>query len=55
MRVVSLIFNSLHAGFSFHAFDFFKKHSFRNTIRVPNSFDLDQADILLVLIWVQSV
>ena len=50
---LSKILNSLHAGFIFHAFD--ASFFFRNTIRVSNGLDQDQEDILLVLIWVQTV
>ena len=33
----------------------FSKNSFRNMIRVSNSLDLDQVDVLLGLIWVKEV
>ena len=33
----------------------FSKNSFKNTIRVSNNLDPDQADILSGLIWVQIV
>ena len=33
----------------------FEKNSFRNTIRVSNSLDPDQAGHLVGLIWVQTV
>ena len=66
--MLTLIFvhlNSLAPGlfcilFCMSSTDFFQnrlfsKNSFRNTIRVSNSLDSDQADILSGLIWVQIV
>ena len=49
---------NMHAFLSsadFFKINFFKINFFKNTIRVSNSLDSDQADVILGLIWVQTV